>query len=102
MSRPIFLCNASYTQLQALCVFHSHKPKLGAYIKLHYTGEQNTYLQNVDRFDRLLISKFKHGTLTLRIETAWYIGELVENRLCQNCEQTIVEDELHFSLKCDL
>ena len=61
-----------------------------------------------DVYKRALISRFRMGVLSLRIETGRYEGGgvigsrglPVKFRVCMCCELKKVEDEIHFLLEC--
>ena len=40
--------------------------------------------------------------LPLRVETGRYVNENINQRICTFCQQNEVENEIHFSFKCDL
>ena len=66
--------------------------------KLDYKGIAYTGLS---RRQRSLVIKFKIGIMPLSIETGRYTDVPLENRLCINCSDGLLEDEYHLLLYCD-
>ena len=58
------------------------------------------YLNFDSRHARILLTRLRSGTNSLRIERGRYENEAVEDRLCHWCSK--VEDERHFLVECDL
>ena len=57
-----------------------------------------------NRTYRKVYSNFRSGSLPLAIETGRYAKPIIplEQRLCNFCNENMVEDETHFILHCDL
>ena len=58
------------------------------------------YLNFDSRHVRILLTRLRSGTNSLRIERGRYENEAVEDRLCHWCNK--VEDEIYFLVECDL
>ncbi len=59
------------------------------------------YLLNpIQKCQRSFIPKLRCGILPLHIETGRYTYTGLENRLCELCEQNVIEDEKHFICSC--
>lgn len=48
------------------------------------------------------MAKFRTGILQLRIETGRFNQTKVEDRICQLCDTSEIEDEQHFLCSCPL
>ena len=57
---------------------------------------------NMDRYDKSLLSQFRYGILPLEIETGRYRGVERENRVCTLCNEGVIEDQIHFALRCPI
>ena len=57
---------------------------------------------NLKRKERSVLAQFRLGILPIRIETGRYIGERKEYTQYRMCEQTQIENELHFLFYCSL
>ena len=77
------------------------KPKLRSF-KLFKTDCKTTdYVAKcINKYDRSFLAKFRCGILHLRIETGRFNGLKLEERICQCCNSSKVESELHFLCEC--
>ena len=79
------------------------KPKLRTFQKYKLSCEVSNYVTlNMNRYDRSLMAKFRTGILQLRIETGRFNQTKVEDRICQLCDTSEIEDEQHFLCSCPL
>lgn len=77
------------------------KPKLRTYIKFKENVDTEVYVKYLTcRSTRSLFAQFRHGILPLRIETGRFRHLKVEERICELCQLSLVEDELHFLCTC--
>lgn len=76
-------------------------PKLRTYnlFKESYVTEKYVSM-NLDRNERSLMAQVRMGILPIRIEVGRYRKEPVEERICQICNQNVIEDEMHFLFYC--
>jgi hypothetical protein len=76
-------------------------PKLRTYklFKCNFNTEDYV-LFNLSKYERSIIAQFRCGILPLRVETGRYIGEPLNDRLCRLCNDSCVENEVHFLLNC--
>lgn len=73
--------------------------KLRTYRLLKQNFGQEMYLEYIhDKSIRKCIASFRISAHRLRIERGRYLGEKVEDRLCNVCNT--VEDEIHFLCQC--
>ena len=84
-----------------LCEVVCEKSKLRLY-KLVTSDHVKDYVLYASRRQRVILANLLTGTLRLRVESGRFIGEPLQNRLCQVCKEQAVEDELHFLLECTL
>lgn len=76
-------------------------PKLRTYNLFKHSFKTEEYVTlNLKRNERSIMAQFRCGVLPLRVETGRFIGEPVQNRLCQMCNLGLIEDEKHFLLFC--
>ena len=78
------------------------KRKLRLYKKLKSRLVVEDYVLELDRGKRRQLSMLRGGTNKLRIEIGRWRGEKVEERVCDVCLTTDVEDEKHFLLYCPM
>jgi hypothetical protein len=78
----------------------SMKPKLRTYRKFKSDIMVESYIFIDNRKRRSLIAQIRLGILPLNIETGRFKNQPVEERICQMCENNLVEDEVHFILNC--
>ena len=78
------------------------KSKLRLYRKLKNRLVLEDYVVELDRAKRRQITMLRGGTNSLRIETGRWRGESEEERVCDVCMSTDVEDEKHFLLHCPM
>ena len=71
-----------------------------ALYKDEYQAECFVY-KVIDRGHRSILSRFRCGILPLAIETGRYTETPLEYRLCKFCQDDVLEDELHFLLRCN-
>ncbi len=77
-------------------------PKLRTYITYKHEYLPEPYVYNViDRGHRSVLAQFRCGILPLAIETGRYNDIPLEYRLCDFCNDNVLEDEIHFLLKCN-
>ncbi len=77
--------------------------KLRTYFTFKYNSQLEHYLDGIDNFEtRSAIAKFRLSAHKLKIETGRYNKTPVESRLCENCINNSIEDELHFLFNCPL
>lgn len=79
-------------------------PKLSMYATFKDSLEPEKYLfcLNIRKF-RSTMARFRCSVHDLAIERGRYDGTLLENRICQICDntgKTVIEDEYHFLLCC--
>ena len=78
------------------------KEKLRTYRTFKHSWQKEQYLVlNLRKNERSLLCQFRFGILPLRIETGRYVGENIDQRICQFCNRNVVETEPHFLLECD-
>ena len=58
------------------------------------------YLKVVNPKNRITMSKLRCSSHKLMIEQSRHLNIDKENRICQNCNMNIIEDEYHFLLAC--
>ena len=76
-------------------------PKLRNYNKVKDSFDIPAYVSSyLDRPLRSYVARIRCGVLPLKIETGRYRNIPVDDRLCQSCDLNMVEDEIHFLLKC--
>ena len=76
------------------------KSKLRTYRTVKDKLRFEPYLNFDSRHARILLTRLRSGTNSLRIERGRYENEAVEERICHWCSK--VEDERHFLVDCDL
>lgn len=80
----------------------SKSAKLRTYRKFKYSiSEENYLIMFIPRNERAKLAQFRLGVLPIRVETGRYKGEPLDARVCQICNLSEIEDELHFLCKCD-
>ena len=57
---------------------------------------------NIPSQQRSLLAQLRFGILPLHVETGRLANLTVDERICQQCENNDVEDEMHFLFACDL
>ena len=78
-----------------------NNPKLRYYNMYKYSLETENYLFfNIPRYHRSLFAQFRAGILPLNIETGRYRNVSLPDRLCTLCDDSEVEDEIHFLCVC--
>ena len=100
----IKLCNEFYTKLSGQ-VPDMSRLVLYQNLDVHF----NTYIMEtsayckilLNRQQRSVIAKLRHGTLPLEVELGRYRSIPKENRLCKYCNITCIETPEHFILECD-
>ena len=68
--------------------------------KVDYSTEKYITF-NLDRKERSYMAQLRMGILPLRIETGRYKNEEVHERVCNICNENVVEDEIHFMFNCN-
>ena len=64
-------------------------------------SEAETYVKlNLSATENSMMAQLRMGILPLRLETGRFCNLKINERLCQICNQGIVEDELHFLFQC--
>ena len=88
-----------YTQFWKQQINSSTKLSFYSTFKEHYNLEE--YLNIIrDHNQRRQFSKFRISKHKLEIEFGRYRNVPREERICKNCDQSVVEDEFHFSFEC--
>ncbi len=78
------------------------KRKLRTFVQIHdFNSDSVVAGSNLTRVQRSLVIKYKSGVLPLRLETGRYKGLKEELRVCEVCKCGEVEDEKHFSYRCE-
>ena len=78
------------------------KPKLRTFKTFKTDCNTSEYVKwSMNRYDRSLLAKFRCGILQLRIETGRFNNTKLEERTCEICESTQIEDEFHFLCVCN-
>ena len=78
-------------------------PKLRTYVMFKKAFESEYYLHRViNRGHRSVLSQFRCGILPLSIEVGRYTNTPLEDRVCELCENGVLEDECHFLLECEV
>ena len=76
--------------------------KLGLYSKVKQGFSTDKYLEMPSFKNRQIISKFLCSNHRLRVETGRHNKIPREERLCELCDMSKVEDESHFILECPI
>ena len=80
----------------------SNKPKLRTYKLFKQSYGVDPYVKSfLAKRRRSLVAQTRFSILPLRLETGRFVGESVEDRVCQICHSGEVEDELHFLFHCE-
>lgn len=80
----------------------SVKPKLRTYKEFKHSYGVEQYVKSfLPKNRRSLVAQLRLSILPLRIETGRYSNEAVESRLCQLCDKSQIEDEIHVVFHCD-
>ncbi len=78
-------------------------PKLRTYRLFKDTFAIEPYVESfMSRRQRSLVSQLRSGILPLAIETGRWRGQKLEERVCQICNSSTVEDEIHFVFLCNV
>ncbi len=78
------------------------KPKLRTFVKIHDTSDQWVIIQaNLSRRHRSLVTKFKAGVLSLKVETGRFKGNKPALKICDICTTGEIEDEMHHLYCCE-
>ena len=81
------------------CILDS--PKLRTYKMFKSNYDTECYVKLVlNRGHRAALAQFRCGILPLSIETGRFQNIPLEYRLCNFCDQNVIEDETHFLLYC--
>lgn len=76
-------------------------PKLRTYVRFKKEFYVEPYIYKVyNRKHRSAIAQFRTGILPLYIETGRYLSIPEEYRLCQFCNDNVIENEEHFLFNC--
>ncbi len=78
------------------------KPKLRTYRKFKTMYGDDYVMKYMSRRQRAMFSQFRAGILPLHIETGRWRGTPLEERLCNVCNQNVIEDEMHFLCICPM
>ena len=79
----------------------SRKPKLRTYTKFKNSFKTESYISKlVYKPDRSIVAKLRCGILQLHVETGRFTQTILENRLCNICNNNTIEDEFHFVCIC--
>jgi len=77
------------------------KPKLRTYARIKTNFEVEKYvLLNLDRHQRSNLAQLRCGILPLQVELGRFNNVKLEDRLCQLCNNNVIEDEIHFLFHC--
>jgi len=76
-----------YSKLRTYCLF---KTKL----------KLEKYLYSSNSYGKQLHTSIRTGTNKLEIETGRWNNVEVTQRICKNCDQKVIEDEVHFVVQC--
>jgi hypothetical protein len=76
------------------------KPKLRTYVKFKSCIKQEQYIFIRNRKKRSLLAQFRLGILPLNIETGRFRNVPADERLCEVCNDNLVENEFHFVCIC--
>ena len=77
-------------------------PKLRTYVTYKHEYLPEPYVYKVtDRGHRSILAQFRCGILPLAIETGRFNDIPLEYRLCDFCNDDVLEDEIHFLLHCN-
>ena len=80
-----------------------NKPKLRYYNLIKSTLDIEEYLfYKIPKYHRSLFAQFRAGILPLNIEIGRYKNLDLSERLCNLCDDNLVEDEVHFLCCCRL
>ena len=55
---------------------------------------------NISKYQRSLFAQFRCGILPLEIEVGRFRDIPLSDRTCKICDSGLVEDEIHFTIKC--
>ena len=96
------MSNTIHYNSQATLIANAQKEsKLKHFIETSCHNDINEYLQLVkNRQSRSTIAKIRTGVLDLAIEVGRRKNIPVESRICTQCNNNQVEDELHFMFIC--
>ena len=79
------------------------KPKLRLYRELKTVPGPERYVQlNIPSQQRSLLAQLRFGILPLHIETGRFVNLRAHERICQQCNNQDIEDEMHFLFSCEL
>ena len=81
----------------------TNKPKLRTYKLFKQNCNTPDYVTGcLNRCERSLLAKFRCGILQLKIETGRFDNTKLEDRICEFCDESKIEDEFHFLIECNL
>jgi hypothetical protein len=79
----------------------SNKPKLRTYKEFKSNKGLEKYLNSrLNRRQKVIFAQFRAGVLQLKIETGRYTAMPLAKRVCEICQEQVIEDEFHFLMKC--
>lgn len=79
----------------------ANKPKLRFYKSFKDNMSTENYVKfNLSCSERSLIAQLRMGILPIAIETGRFINLPIEERICNICDLSEVEDEWHFIFRC--
>lgn len=79
------------------------KPKLRTFNLFKTKCEIEPYLKyTLDKHKRSLFAQFRTGILPLKIETGRFSRLPLDERVCEMCNLTKIEDEFHFLCECTI
>jgi hypothetical protein len=80
----------------------TEKPKLRLYKTFKQEFKTEKYvLSNINRSDRSFFAQLRFGILPIHVETGRFTRKPLDERTCNICKNSEVEDEEHFLLTCD-
>ena len=102
---PIDIMHARDELHELQCISWSNEvqniPKLRTYIKFKQDYAREHYVVAINnRGHRSALAQFRCGVLPLSIETGRFMSIPANLRLCNFCDENVVEDEVHFILYC--
>lgn len=77
------------------------KPKLRTYRHFKTKLKMEQYLAHGSSASRRILFSVRSGSNRLRIDSGRARGESEEERVCELCQSSEIESELHFATSCD-
>ena len=80
----------------------SQKPKLRFYSLFKSTFTSEKYVEiSLSSYERSVLAQIRLGILKIHVETGRFNNTKLEDRLCNICNQNVIEDEFHFLFHCN-